>query len=97
MKIHPALVRLTVINMGICFLMFLLLYLYTPAENRLLGVALGWIFWLGMIARIEPLFFSDDTRVTWYSKEFGTGTLVALLLNVVGAILCNFIAYTCVV
>lgn len=96
MKLHPALVKLTIINFFSCILFFFLLYRYSrSSENdRMMVVILGWIFWLGLVAYIGPQFFSDETRAEWFSRKYGVGTLVVLLINVAAAIAGNEIAYS---
>jgi hypothetical protein len=96
MKVHKTLLRLTGINAIACFLLFLSLYYFSSRSGNDMGImlVLGWILWLGIVAIIEPLFFSDGTRAEWFSKKFGVGTLLILLGNVFLGIVCNFIAYS---
>ena len=95
MKFHRSLLRLTVINFLCCVLVFCALYRYLPADQRFGNVLLDWIAWLGILC-IGPNFYSNETRRQWFNKQYGVGTLLLLLVNVLAAIGGNALAYTLV-
>ena len=97
MKFHKVLRWVTVINFGACVVFFYFLYRNLPhANDRGLNLLLGWIGWLGMLTFIIPGCVSDDTRGEWFSKEFGVGTLILLLFNVLATIAGSALTYSLV-
>jgi hypothetical protein len=97
MKFHKALRLFSLINVASCIIFFCFLYHYLSSENEKgLNVALGWIGWLAMLTFIVPAAISDTTRAEWFSKEYGVGTLLLLLVNVIAVIAGDYLAYTLV-
>jgi hypothetical protein len=97
MKFNKFLGWMTAINLGAAAIFFYILYRNLPyANDRGLNVCLGWIGWLAMLTFIVPGCVSDETRRRWFSKEYGVGSLVLLLLIVLGTIAGSVIAYSLV-
>jgi hypothetical protein len=97
MKFHKTLRLVTGINFIGCIVFFYILYRNLSSSNdRGLNLLLGWIGWLGMLTFIVPAAVSDETRANWFSSEYGKGTLLLLLLNVIATIVGSSIAYTLV-
>ena len=93
MKFHRSLLILTGINFVSCVLVFYILYRSLPPDQRIGNVYLGWIAWLGILC-VGPNFFPDTTRAQWFNKQYGQGTILLLLVNVIAAIGGNSLAYT---
>ena len=97
MTFHKSLRWFTVINFVSCVVFFYFLYRNLPYDNdRGKHLLLGWIGWLAMLTFLVPGCFSAEARAEWFSKEYGTGTLVLLFLNVIAVIVGDYIAYTLV-
>lgn len=95
MKFHKTLCWFSAINFGGCLLFFYILYRNLSDPNdRGLNVALGWIGWLAMLTFIVPASVSADTRAEWFSKQYGVGTLLLLLIDVMATIAGSVIANT---
>lgn len=94
MKFHRVLAWIAVINFGAVMIFFYFLYRNLPhANDRGLNVTLGWIGWLAMLTFIIPGCVSDKVRGEWFSKEYGVGSLLLLVLMVLGTIVGSVIAY----
>jgi hypothetical protein len=94
MKFHKVLAWITGINFGAAMIFFYILYRNLPyANDRGLNVGLGWIGWLAMLTFIIPGCVSDAVRGEWFSKGYGVGSLLLLLLMVFGTIAGSVIAY----
>lgn len=94
LKFHKILLRVTVINFGLCLIFFTILYSKLPYSNdRGVNLALGWIGWLAMMTCVVPACVSPEVRGEWFSKRFGVGSLVLLLGNVLLTISASVIAF----
>ncbi|HVV04748.1 MAG TPA: hypothetical protein VHC96_11035 [Puia sp.] len=95
MKFHRSLLVLSGISVGLCILFFYFSYNLSTDENgKGFTLVLGWILWLGVMALLGPLMISPETRVQWFSKEYGVGTIVLLLVTVLAVIAGNALAYS---
>jgi len=95
MKFHRSLLLLSGISVVLCFLFFYFSYNLSTDENgKGMTLVLGWILWLGVMALVGPLMISPETRVQWFSKEYGVGTIVLLLITVLGIIAGDSLAYS---
>ncbi|HVU57286.1 MAG TPA: hypothetical protein VHD83_19625 [Puia sp.] len=93
MKFHKTLSYLTLFNFVGSLIVLYCCYRFIPGMEDFGNAILSWIAWLGVFAA-EAQFFSADTRSEWFSKEYGPGTVVLLLLNVAAAIAANAMAYS---
>src|SRR6201996_4084772 len=97
MKFDKGLLWTTLINLFACILFFYILYkcLKDP-DDRILGLVLGWIGWVGMLTFVVAGSFAPEKKREWMSRRYWVGTLLLLLLNVGCTILGNCIAYSLV-
>ena len=91
MRFHRSLLVLTAINFISCVIVFSALYKSLSPDERIGNVYLGWIAWLGILC-IGPNLFSNATRRQWFNKQYGPGTILLLLVNVIAAIAGNALA-----
>ncbi|HEY8971860.1 MAG TPA: hypothetical protein VIM64_22315 [Puia sp.] len=95
MKFHRSLLLLSGISVGLCTLFFYFSYNISTDENgQGMTLVLGWILWLGVMALIGPMVVSPATRVEWFSKKYGVGTIVLLLITVLALIAGDSFAYS---
>ena len=95
MKFHRSLLLLSGISVILCILFFYFSYNLSTDENgKGMTLVLGWILWLGVMALLGPLMVSPATRVEWFSKKYGVGTVVLLLLTVLAIIAADSLAYS---
>jgi hypothetical protein len=95
MKFHKILGLVTVVNFLACIVVFYILFRSSSDQNgKGIDLALGWIYWLGIMTFIVPVSVPANIRAEWFSKEYGVGSLVLLLVNVLAAIAGDHIAYT---
>jgi len=95
MKFHRSLLLLSGISVVLCILFFYFSYNLSTDENgKGMTLVLGWILWLGVMALLGPLMVSPATRVEWFSKKYGVGTVVLLLLTVLAIIAADSLAYS---
>ena len=52
----------------------------------------GWIFWLGLLQFIIPLFVSREKAFKWFQKEFLWGSLILFSLHLVLLIIVTQVA-----
>jgi hypothetical protein len=95
MKFHRSLLLLSGISVGLCTLFFYLSYRSSTNENgKGITLALGWIGWLGIMAFVGPMVVPPATRAEWFSKQYGAGTIVLLLVTVLAVIAGDSLAYS---
>jgi len=95
MKFHRSLLLLSGISVILCILFFYFSYNLSTDENgKGITLGLGWILWLGVMALLGPLMVSPETRVEWFSKKYGVGTIVLLLITVLAIIGGDSLAYS---
>lgn len=95
MRFHRSLTIIVAANFICTVIAFYLLRKYGDEDTRLLGNGIGWIFWLGIYVIVSPLFLTDSTRGTLFSKKYIGGTLLLcfllLLLTIAGVIVANLL------
>ena len=95
MKFHRSLLLLSGISVVLCTVFFYVSYKSSSDENgKGLTLLLGWIGWLGIMAFVGPLVVPPETRVKWFSKEYGVGTVVLLLVTVLAVMAGDGLAYS---
>jgi hypothetical protein len=93
MKIFPTLKWITLGNLILCFATF---YFMDKASvspyNHTLGLStvFGCIFWIGIFVYIAPLILGDDNKKIIWQKEYASGTLFTMLVNLIGIIAISF-------
>jgi hypothetical protein len=95
MKFHRSLLVLSGTSVVLCTLFFYFSYNLSTDENgKGMTLVVGWILWLGVMALLGPLMISPETRVQWFNKEYGAGTIVLLLMTVLAVIAGDALAYS---
>ena len=82
MRLHRTLIVVLLLNVVAAFVFYLGTVKFTNEYYLPLMQQLDWIFWLGILSFLTPMFVSREKAFAWFQQKYFWGSFILCALHV---------------